>query len=82
MYYPKYFDLQATNFYLFFSIPFLEASAKSGENVTEAINVLLDMVVSRMRDYMTNMDDDGSHNLSGSPSRSTDDAEKKRSCCS
>ncbi|XP_039273853.1 ras-related protein Rab-27B-like isoform X2 [Styela clava] len=38
------------------NVPYMETSAATGNNVTKAINTLLDMVMKRMRDYVSGMD--------------------------
>ena len=62
------------------SIPYLEASAKSGKNVTEAINNLLDMVTNRMKEYMNSVGGEMPQRLSTSPSKSKDVMKEKSSC--
>lgn len=39
-----------------YRIPYIETSAASGENVQEAMGMLLDLVMKRMRDYVSNME--------------------------
>ena len=47
------FDLQIRTFsLLFFSIPYIETSAATGENVQLAVNLLLHRVMQRLKKYM------------------------------
>ena len=70
---------------IFCSIPYYETSAKSGENVTEAVTSLLDLVMNRMKNYIKNVGEsaDGavtSTNLANSDPSNKNNEEKKSSC--
>lgn len=62
-------------------IPYMETSAMTGENVTEAVNKLLDLVMNRMKAYASNLEATESTNLSSQDQASGQEKKDEKSSC-
>uniref|UniRef100_H2Z1J0 Uncharacterized protein n=1 Tax=Ciona savignyi TaxID=51511 RepID=H2Z1J0_CIOSA len=72
-----------TTRYVCFRIPYVETSAATGENVEYAVGHLLDLVMKRMRDYVSHMEQEDNQGSSShpEPSQRLDSETNKKSSC-